>query len=126
MSKSLIDQEDQSSVLLYSRLINYIQQIPAYRKFILLLLFSFVAGGIIEYKDSSPFKWSEGIGKCLGTVCLNIVLGGVLMLIHQSIYRLIKLFSNYTYPVALLDLFSASFLAAGLFLSFILTLAYFT
>lgn len=126
MSKNLIDQEDQSVTLLYSRLINYIQQIPTYKKVILLLLFSFIAGGIIEYNDSSPFRWIAGICKCLGSTCFNIILGGVLILIHQSIYRLIRLFSHYTYPVAIFDLFSSSFIAAGLFLLFIINLAYFT
>jgi hypothetical protein len=126
MSKNLIDQEPQSSTLLYSKLIDKIQAIPTYRKFLLLLIFSFIAGGIIEYMDSSSFRWSEAMSKCLGSACLNLILGGVLILIHQSIYPLIKLFSNYTYPVALLDIFSSSFLASGLFLLFILTLAYFT
>lgn len=124
MSNNIIDQENPSSILLYSKLISRIQRIPAYIKFIFLLLFSFLAGGIIEYMDSSPFRWSEGMGKCLGSACLNLILGGVLILIHQSIYPLIKLFSNYTYPVASFDLFSSSFLAAGLFLVFIFTLAY--
>lgn len=126
MSKDLIDQEDQSTVLLYSRIINQIQATPNHRKIILLVLFSFTIAGVVEYKDSAPFIWSEAIGKCFGCLMLNFILGALFIVLHKWIYHLIELFSKYTYPVALLDIISATFIIAGLFLILILTLAYLT
>lgn len=126
MSKDLIDYEDISSTLWYSRLITKTQQISGSKKLFLLILFSVSSGAIVEYKDSTPLIYSEAIGKCVGALFTTIILGMFLTFLHPIIYHLIKVISGYHHPVVPFDTLSAAFLAACFILGLFIIITYFT
>lgn len=126
MSKDLIDYENTTSTLWYSRFITKIQQISTTKKLFLLTLFSISSGAIVEYNDSSPLIYSEAIGKCMGSLITTLILGVFLTFLHPKVYHFIKMVSGYKHPVASFDSISAAFLVSCLILGLFIIMTSFT